>query len=149
MVTGPPDPNTGAIQLTPIPAAALPPGTTQSQIFGRIQVQPLCTKKLLSLTAQRVKLMERARKPFLQGHVSNMFTVINSFQVALYYDPLECQLMVTVVEAFDLAPRIDGTSRNPYIKMFLLPDRRFAPHLTSTEIFYCNLWCRKAAAGDF
>lgn len=31
--------------------------------------------------------------------------------------------MVTIRRAIDLPPRPDGTPRNPYVKLFLLPDR--------------------------
>lgn len=36
----------------------------------------------------------------------------------------ERQLVVTIGRAIDLPPRSDGTLRNPYVKLFLLPDRR-------------------------
>lgn len=62
---------------------------------------------------------------FLQGATETSFQCnLLTSQIAIYYDPLECQLMVTVIEAVDLAPRNEGSGRNPYIKMFLLPDRR-------------------------
>ncbi|XP_015173071.1 PREDICTED: regulating synaptic membrane exocytosis protein 2 isoform X1 [Polistes dominula] len=44
-------------------------------------------------------------------------------QVKLLFDPVTLQLFVTVVSASALSPRPDGQPRNPYAKIFLLPDR--------------------------
>ncbi|VDN04650.1 unnamed protein product [Thelazia callipaeda] len=44
-------------------------------------------------------------------------------KISLYYGRTERQLIVTVRRALDLPPRPDGTARNPYVKLFLLPDR--------------------------
>ena len=52
--------------------------------------------------------------------------IFGRIQISLYYTELEHQLVVTVHQACDLPPRSDGTPRNPYVKMFLLPDRRFS-----------------------
>ena len=45
-------------------------------------------------------------------------------QVKLWYDTATQQLSVTVVGGFDLPPRPNGALRNPYAKLFLLPDKR-------------------------
>ena len=45
-------------------------------------------------------------------------------QLSLFYSPLERQLVVTILQAADMSTRPDGQPRNPYVKMFLLPDRR-------------------------
>ncbi|XP_014604056.1 PREDICTED: regulating synaptic membrane exocytosis protein 1 isoform X8 [Polistes canadensis] len=44
-------------------------------------------------------------------------------QVKLAFDPVALQLLVTVICASALSPRPDGQPRNPYAKIFLLPDR--------------------------
>ncbi|XP_069868213.1 regulating synaptic membrane exocytosis protein 1 isoform X7 [Dipodomys merriami] len=43
--------------------------------------------------------------------------------VKLWYDRVGHQLIVNVLQATDLPPRADGRPRNPYVKMYFLPDR--------------------------
>nr|XP_048701931.1 regulating synaptic membrane exocytosis protein 1 isoform X40 [Caretta caretta] len=43
--------------------------------------------------------------------------------VKLWYDKVGHQLIVNVLQATDLPPRGDGRPRNPYVKMYFLPDR--------------------------
>ncbi|XP_070441047.1 regulating synaptic membrane exocytosis protein 1 isoform X49 [Equus przewalskii] len=43
--------------------------------------------------------------------------------VKLWYDKVGHQLIVNVLQATDLPPRVDGRTRNPYVKMYFLPDR--------------------------
>ncbi|XP_051710524.2 regulating synaptic membrane exocytosis protein 1 isoform X12 [Oryctolagus cuniculus] len=43
--------------------------------------------------------------------------------VKLWYDKVGHQLIVNVLQATDLPPRADGRPRNPYVKMYFLPDR--------------------------
>ncbi|XP_041838494.1 regulating synaptic membrane exocytosis protein 1 isoform X12 [Melanotaenia boesemani] len=43
--------------------------------------------------------------------------------VKLWYDKVGHQLIVNVLQAKDLPPRPDGRPRNPYVKMYFLPDR--------------------------
>ncbi|XP_036622290.1 regulating synaptic membrane exocytosis protein 1 isoform X9 [Trichosurus vulpecula] len=43
--------------------------------------------------------------------------------VKLWYDKVGHQLIVNVLQARDLPPRVDGRPRNPYVKMYFLPDR--------------------------
>ncbi|KAM5163854.1 regulating synaptic membrane exocytosis protein 1 isoform 9-T9 [Mantella aurantiaca] len=43
--------------------------------------------------------------------------------VKMLYDKVEHHLIVTVLQAIDLPPRPDGRPRNPYVKMYFLPDR--------------------------
>ncbi|CAB3370540.1 Hypothetical predicted protein [Cloeon dipterum] len=45
-------------------------------------------------------------------------------QVKLWFDAAALQLTVTVAGASGLTPRPNGQPRNPYAKLFLLPDRR-------------------------
>ncbi|XP_059408415.1 regulating synaptic membrane exocytosis protein 1-like isoform X5 [Carassius carassius] len=49
----------------------------------------------------------------LPGHLS----------VKLWYDKVGHQLIVNVLQARELPPRPDGRPRNPYVKMYFLPDR--------------------------
>ncbi|XP_075454153.1 regulating synaptic membrane exocytosis protein 1 isoform X16 [Ascaphus truei] len=43
--------------------------------------------------------------------------------VKLWYDKVGHQLIVNVLQAIDLPSRSDGRPRNPYVKMYFLPDR--------------------------
>ncbi|XP_057594951.1 regulating synaptic membrane exocytosis protein 1 isoform X22 [Hippopotamus amphibius kiboko] len=43
--------------------------------------------------------------------------------VKLWYDKVGHQLIVNVLQATDLPLRVDGRPRNPYVKMYFLPDR--------------------------
>ncbi|XP_074254200.1 regulating synaptic membrane exocytosis protein 1 isoform X46 [Saimiri boliviensis] len=43
--------------------------------------------------------------------------------VKLWYDKVGHQLIVNVLQATDLPARVDGRPRNPYVKMYFLPDR--------------------------
>ncbi|XP_077574843.1 LOW QUALITY PROTEIN: regulating synaptic membrane exocytosis protein 1-like [Stigmatopora nigra] len=51
-------------------------------------------------------------------------------QVKLWYDKVGHQLIVNVLQATELPARPDGRPRNPYVKMYFLPDRRFVPDAT-------------------
>ncbi|XP_071382270.1 regulating synaptic membrane exocytosis protein 1-like isoform X1 [Centroberyx affinis] len=46
-----------------------------------------------------------------------------SVSVKLWYDKVGHQLIVNVLQAVELPPRPDGRPRNPYVKMYFLPDR--------------------------
>ncbi|XP_046884664.1 regulating synaptic membrane exocytosis protein 1-like [Hypomesus transpacificus] len=46
-----------------------------------------------------------------------------SISVKLWYDKVDHQLIVNVLQAVDLPTRPDGRPRNPYVKMYFLPDR--------------------------
>uniref|UniRef100_A0AAF5CZJ3 Uncharacterized protein n=1 Tax=Strongyloides stercoralis TaxID=6248 RepID=A0AAF5CZJ3_STRER len=49
--------------------------------------------------------------------------VTGRIEISLLYSPIEKQLIVTIHRALDLTPRGTGGCRNPYVKVFLLPDR--------------------------
>ncbi|XP_066593060.1 regulating synaptic membrane exocytosis protein 2 isoform X2 [Prorops nasuta] len=55
-----------------------------------------------------------------QEHACN---IGGSIQIKLGYDHLSLQLIVTILCASGLTPRHNGQPRNPYAKIFLLPDR--------------------------
>ncbi|XP_071551521.1 uncharacterized protein [Panulirus ornatus] len=50
-------------------------------------------------------------------------SALGKLQLKLWFEPMNQQLLVTIVSAVDLPPRSTGAPRNPYAKMFLLPDR--------------------------
>ncbi|XP_016323205.1 regulating synaptic membrane exocytosis protein 1-like isoform X2 [Sinocyclocheilus anshuiensis] len=43
--------------------------------------------------------------------------------VKMWFDKVDHQLIVNVLQAIDLPPRSGGRPRNPYVKMYFLPDR--------------------------
>lgn len=51
-------------------------------------------------------------------------SVGGNIQVKLSFDAVAHQLIVTIVCAEGLTTRSNGQSRNPYAKVYLLPDRR-------------------------
>lgn len=57
-----------------------------------------------------------------------MSSLINIFslQIKLWYDKVGHQLIVTILGAKDLPSREDGRPRNPYVKIYFLPDRRYS-----------------------
>ncbi|KAM9839103.1 regulating synaptic membrane exocytosis protein 2-like [Aulostomus maculatus] len=61
----------------------------------------------------------------LSGQVStvNRRMLVPRVQVKLWYDKVGHQLIVTVLGAKELPVRDDGRPRNPYVKIYFLPDR--------------------------
>ncbi|WKY15211.1 hypothetical protein Q1695_000589 [Nippostrongylus brasiliensis] len=49
--------------------------------------------------------------------------IFGRIEISLYFSHVERQLTVRVERVADLPPRADGSPRNPYVKIFLLPDR--------------------------
>ncbi|XP_069024896.1 regulating synaptic membrane exocytosis protein 2-like isoform X11 [Embiotoca jacksoni] len=62
---------------------------------------------------------------FLSGQVSTLTRrpLVPRIQVRLWYDKVGHQLIVTVLGAKELPVRDDGRPRNPYVKIYFLPDR--------------------------
>ncbi|CAF98072.1 unnamed protein product [Tetraodon nigroviridis] len=67
----------------------------------------------ISVTSPMSPSMLRDAPQYLSGQLS----------VKLWYDKVGHQLIVTILGAKDLPPREDGRPRNPYVKIYLLPDR--------------------------
>ncbi|KAK5975563.1 hypothetical protein GCK32_001224, partial [Trichostrongylus colubriformis] len=49
--------------------------------------------------------------------------IFGRIEISLYFSHVERQLTVRIERVADLPPRADGSPRNPYVKIFLLPDR--------------------------
>ncbi|KAK6764223.1 hypothetical protein RB195_024510 [Necator americanus] len=49
--------------------------------------------------------------------------IFGRIEISLYFSHVERQLTVCIERVADLPPRADGSPRNPYVKVFLLPDR--------------------------
>ncbi|XP_029700399.1 regulating synaptic membrane exocytosis protein 2-like isoform X9 [Takifugu rubripes] len=62
---------------------------------------------------------------FLAGQVSTVSRrpLVPRIQLKLWYDKVGHQLIVTVLGAKELPVRDDGRPRNPYVKIYFLPDR--------------------------
>ncbi|KAM4736210.1 regulating synaptic membrane exocytosis protein 2 isoform 19-T19 [Anableps anableps] len=67
----------------------------------------------ISVTSPMSPSMLRDAPQYLSGQLS----------VKLWYDKVGHQLIVTILGAKDLPPREDGWPRNPYVKIYFLPDR--------------------------
>ncbi|XP_047106603.1 regulating synaptic membrane exocytosis protein 2-like [Schistocerca piceifrons] len=65
----------------------------------------------------------RSSRPPRLGMTTVNPNVGGRLQVKLWFDSGALQLVVTVVCAAGLTPRSNGQPRNPYAKLFLLPDR--------------------------
>uniref|UniRef100_A0A8D2LZ96 Regulating synaptic membrane exocytosis 1 n=1 Tax=Varanus komodoensis TaxID=61221 RepID=A0A8D2LZ96_VARKO len=66
--------------------------------------------------------------------------------VKLWYDKVGHQLIVNVLQATGLPPRIDGRPRNPYVKMYFLPDRR--TKYTGVYLPYCCTGSQRISDSD-
>nr|XP_048313208.1 regulating synaptic membrane exocytosis protein 2 isoform X12 [Myodes glareolus] len=67
----------------------------------------------ISVTSPMSPGMLRDVPQFLSGQLS----------IKLWFDKVGHQLIVTILGAKDLPPREDGRPRNPYVKIYFLPDR--------------------------
>ncbi|XP_015213547.2 regulating synaptic membrane exocytosis protein 2 isoform X48 [Lepisosteus oculatus] len=67
----------------------------------------------ISVTSPMSPSMLRDAPQYLPGQLS----------IKVWYDKVGHQLIVTILGAKDLPPREDGRPRNPYVKIYFLPDR--------------------------
>ncbi|XP_047006326.1 regulating synaptic membrane exocytosis protein 2 isoform X11 [Ictalurus punctatus] len=83
----------------------------------------------ISITSPMSPGMLRDAPQYLSGQLSSqsLSRRIEPFnprvQVKLWYDKVGHQLIVTILGAKDLPSRDDGRPRNPYVKIYFLPDR--------------------------
>ncbi|XP_028326940.1 regulating synaptic membrane exocytosis protein 2 isoform X14 [Gouania willdenowi] len=83
----------------------------------------------ISVTSPMSPSMLRDASQFLSGQLSSQSLSRRTtpfaprVQVKLWYDKVGHQLIVTILGAKDLQPREDGRPRNPYVKIYFLPDR--------------------------
>lgn len=69
-------------------------------------------------------LHAQGRARHLRHASSGNANVGGNLQVKLSFDPAALRLIVTLICAAGLTPRSNGQPRNPYAKIFLLPDKR-------------------------
>ncbi|XP_077577546.1 regulating synaptic membrane exocytosis protein 2 isoform X9 [Stigmatopora nigra] len=83
----------------------------------------------ISVTSPMSPNMLRDAPQYLSGQLSSQSLsrrtppIPPRVQVKLWYDKVGHQLIVTILGAKDLPPREDGRPRNPYVKIYFLPDR--------------------------
>ncbi|XP_051920568.1 regulating synaptic membrane exocytosis protein 2 isoform X17 [Hippocampus zosterae] len=83
----------------------------------------------ISITSPMSPNMLRDAPQYLSGQLSSQSLsrrtppIPPRVQVKLWYDKVGHQLIVTILGAKDLPPREDGRPRNPYVKIYFLPDR--------------------------
>ncbi|XP_046733481.1 regulating synaptic membrane exocytosis protein 2 isoform X4 [Silurus meridionalis] len=83
----------------------------------------------ISITSPMSPSVLRDAPQYLSGQLSSqsLSRRIEPFnprvQVKLWYDKVGHQLIVTILGAKDLPSRDDGRPRNPYVKIYFLPDR--------------------------
>ncbi|XP_039663093.1 regulating synaptic membrane exocytosis protein 2 isoform X34 [Perca fluviatilis] len=83
----------------------------------------------ISVTSPMSPSMLRDAPQYLSGQLSSQSLSRRTtpftprVQVKLWYDKVGHQLIVTILGAKDLPAREDGRPRNPYVKIYFLPDR--------------------------
>ncbi|XP_064409953.1 regulating synaptic membrane exocytosis protein 2 isoform X33 [Latimeria chalumnae] len=83
----------------------------------------------ISVTSPMSPGMLRDVPQFLSGQLSSQSLsrrtapFVPKVQIKLWYDKVGHQLIVTILGAKDLPSREDGRPRNPYVKIYFLPDR--------------------------
>uniref|UniRef100_A0AAR2KH52 Regulating synaptic membrane exocytosis protein 2-like n=1 Tax=Pygocentrus nattereri TaxID=42514 RepID=A0AAR2KH52_PYGNA len=83
----------------------------------------------ISVTSPMSPGMLRDAPQYLSGQLSSpclsrrTTPFVPRVQVKLWYDKVGHQLIVTILGAKDLPAREDGRPRNPYVKIYFLPDR--------------------------
>ncbi|XP_064164669.1 regulating synaptic membrane exocytosis protein 2 isoform X48 [Anguilla rostrata] len=83
----------------------------------------------ISVTSPMSPGLLRDAPQYLSGQLSSQSLsrrtapFVPRVQVKLWYDKVGHQLIVTILGAKDLPSREDGRPRNPYVKIYFLPDR--------------------------
>ncbi|XP_069050990.1 regulating synaptic membrane exocytosis protein 2 isoform X47 [Lepisosteus oculatus] len=83
----------------------------------------------ISVTSPMSPSMLRDAPQYLPGQLSSQSLsrrtapFVPRVQIKVWYDKVGHQLIVTILGAKDLPPREDGRPRNPYVKIYFLPDR--------------------------
>ncbi|XP_030073503.1 regulating synaptic membrane exocytosis protein 2 isoform X6 [Microcaecilia unicolor] len=83
----------------------------------------------ISVTSPMSPGMLRDVPQFLSGQLSSQSLsrratpFVPRVQIKLWYDKVGHELIVTILGAKDLPSREDGRPRNPYVKIYFLPDR--------------------------
>uniref|UniRef100_A0A8D2N078 Regulating synaptic membrane exocytosis 2 n=1 Tax=Zonotrichia albicollis TaxID=44394 RepID=A0A8D2N078_ZONAL len=99
-----------------------------SRPIGSFESQKM-DRPSISVTSPMSPGMLRDVPQFLSGQLSSQSLsrrttpFVPRVQIKLWYDKVGHQLIVTILGAKDLPSREDGRPRNPYVKIYFLPDR--------------------------
>ncbi|XP_063155653.1 regulating synaptic membrane exocytosis protein 2 [Candoia aspera] len=110
-----PEPQVELVVSRPIGDIPRIPDTTHAQLessSSSFESQKM-DRPSISVTSPMSPGMLRDVPQFLSGQLS----------IKLWYDKVGHQLIVTILGAKDLPSREDGRPRNPYVKIYFLPDR--------------------------
>ncbi|XP_013368317.1 PREDICTED: regulating synaptic membrane exocytosis protein 2 isoform X6 [Chinchilla lanigera] len=110
-----PDPQVELVVSRPIGDIPRIPDSTHAQLessSSSFESQKM-DRPSISVTSPMSPGMLRDVPQFLSGQVS----------IKLWFDKVGHQLIVTILGAKDLPSREDGRPRNPYVKIYFLPDR--------------------------
>ncbi|XP_067665964.1 regulating synaptic membrane exocytosis protein 2-like isoform X6 [Haliotis asinina] len=92
-------------------------------------------KDAIPTTDRRGRISVTVTSPGSPGLRSRPHTpqITGKLQIKLWYDVQSYQLIVTVISAIELPLTDNGKFRNPYCKLYLLPDRRLNPTYSSEK----------------
>ncbi|XP_056618334.1 regulating synaptic membrane exocytosis protein 2 isoform X17 [Triplophysa dalaica] len=110
-----PEPQVELVVARPIGDIPRIPESTHSQLessSSSFESQKM-DRPSISITSPMSPGMLRDAPQYLSGQLT----------VKLWYDKVGHQLIVTILGAKDLSSREDGRPRNPYVKIYFLPDR--------------------------
>ncbi|XP_056618322.1 regulating synaptic membrane exocytosis protein 2 isoform X6 [Triplophysa dalaica] len=126
-----PEPQVELVVARPIGDIPRIPESTHSQLessSSSFESQKM-DRPSISITSPMSPGMLRDAPQYLSGQLTSqsLSRRIEPFnprvQVKLWYDKVGHQLIVTILGAKDLSSREDGRPRNPYVKIYFLPDR--------------------------
>uniref|UniRef100_A0A0L8FII0 Regulating synaptic membrane exocytosis protein 2 n=1 Tax=Octopus bimaculoides TaxID=37653 RepID=A0A0L8FII0_OCTBM len=95
----------------------IPPGLQQIEPSGRdySSKDGLMTRPSVMVTSPG--------SPSASGKRVHSPQITGKIQIRMWYDDSRCELSICIVSALDLLPSADGKLRNPYCKLYLLPDK--------------------------
>ncbi|XP_068381998.1 regulating synaptic membrane exocytosis protein 2 isoform X1 [Eschrichtius robustus] len=126
-----PEPQVELVVSRPIGDIPRIPDSTHAQLessSSSFESQKL-DRPSISVTSPMSPGMLRDVPQFLSGQLSSQSLsrrttpFVPRVQIKLWFDKVGHQLIVTILGAKDLPSREDGRPRNPYVKIYFLPDR--------------------------
>ncbi|XP_058868660.1 regulating synaptic membrane exocytosis protein 2-like isoform X30 [Acipenser ruthenus] len=126
-----PEPQVELVVSRPIGDIPRIPDSTQAQLessSSSFESQKM-DRPSISVTSPMSPGMLRDAPQYLSGQLSSQSLSRRSapfvprVQIKLWYDKVGHQLIVTILGAKDLPSTEDGRPRNPYVKIYFLPDR--------------------------
>ncbi|XP_038131042.1 regulating synaptic membrane exocytosis protein 2 isoform X7 [Cyprinodon tularosa] len=126
-----PEPQVELVVSRPIGDVPRIPDSTHAQLessSSSFESQKM-DRPSISVTSPMSPSLLRDAPQYLSGQLSSQSLSRRTtpftprVQVKLWYDKVGHQLIVTILGAKDLPPREDGRPRNPYVKIYFLPDR--------------------------